>query len=367
MFPTFERHEQRMPHEGRWAILLCLLGLVLVLSMGAGTSVFAAQKSVGELVASNDSQDTTTFSSVYFVKTPQQLQRDFETIQNMTISFSGSYQEVPACVLQTLRNRLHGEKAAVELRTLMKYRAVVGIPFEDLTCDRQQMAYAEAASFLISQNRKLSRTQPCPKDFTEELYNFAFQGASCCNQYYGTGIKGCVRSFMGDSDASNVKHLMHRRWCLNPAMQSVGFGEFGRYGTMWSDDARREKFDYDQIAFPARGITPVNMLESNWAWHVTLNPAKYQLTSDTNGVKVCLTPAVFDPRTGVFSTYPGEVEIAMTNVSTEAFGVPLCVVFLPKNVKIEPGSAYCVEISGFSDADGNEQIIRYYVLFSEPL
>lgn len=304
-----------------------------------------------------------------FVKTWEQLQADFQKIRQKEIQYSGSLSSVPSNVSMFLPTPGSSTKPNDELKTLMRYRAVVGLPFEDLELDRAFTLHAAAAAYLLNTHGSLSHNPPCPEeDFSPDLYRFAIQGTSHSNIFWGdSGMTGCVRSFMKDSDPTNIVHMGHRRWCLNPSMKKTGFGEFGKFAAMWAFDTSRPLPDYDFIPFPARGLTPVNLLDATWAWSVTLNPKKYKLTSDVDKVTIHVTPTRFDTQKKTFTILPGELTVKDIHVSQMGFGVPLCVIFRPEGYECKPDTAYCVEIIGFSNTAGEPTLIQYWVVFCQPM
>lgn len=330
----------------------------------------AAPQSVSRMVqsAQAEKENFNPYVPPHFVKSKKQLQNDFATIRKMKIRYTGNLEGVPTTVTLTLQNPAFSQNSERELRILMLYRAVVGVPFEDLTLDRKQTAHAEAAAYLLHLHGSLSHSPPKPEDCLPEVYEFARQGTSCSNLYLGEGVRDCVRKFMDDSDPVNLAFLGHRRWCLNPWMSSTGFGEFGKFAAMWSFDQRRTMVDYDLIAFPACGLTPVNLLEENWAWNVSMNPKKYRLAGSRDNIRVHVSPATFDEKNGTFQVVSGkEIPVDSVSFSSEGYGVPMCVIFRPQGIVREPGSAYLVEILGFSDPNGKSKVIHYWVLFCEKL
>lgn len=313
------------------------------------------------------------FDSPDFVKTPKQLQAELAAIRKMKIEFSGQLSPgVPAAVAQELKNPVGQKKAIEELRTLMMYRAVVGVPYADMTLDRQQTAHALAAAMLLSKNDQLSHAPACPPGFPQDIYQLGHTGAASSNIHMDTGGKGTaesVRGYMNDSDPGNIDRLGHRRWCINPSMKTTGFGEYRNqsavYSAMWSFDRTRDmtKFDYDFIAFPARGLTPVDFLDADWAWNVSLNPKKYKLAGRPEDVRVRVTPSEINPKTAKFKKGPRPMPVDSMNVSQEGFGIALCVIFRPQGLTLTPGTAFCVEIDGFSDMTGKPCTIQYWVVF----
>jgi hypothetical protein len=93
-----------------------------------------------------------------------------------------------------------------------------------------------------------------------------------------------VDLWLDDSDASNIAKLGHRRWMLNPPMQTCGFGLSGRYTVIWAhDNARAQPAAQAWQAYPPPGFVPITCFANRAAWHVSLNPTDYavDLTSET--------------------------------------------------------------------------------------
>ncbi|MDO4551493.1 MAG: hypothetical protein Q4C96_09630 [Planctomycetia bacterium] len=313
------------------------------------------------------------YESPDFVKTPKQLKAEFAAIKKRKIEYTGELSDdVPAEIKQLLNNSALQKKAQNELRLLMAYRAVVGVPYEDMTLNRQQMAHAVAGSRLLHHVGKLTHTPDRPANYPQNLFDFGRIGTESSNIHWGTtgsGIVGSVRGYMNDSDPSNISRVGHRRWCINPGMSTTGFGEFGEYSAMWSFDRSRDlsDYDFDFIAFPARGLTPINMIESDWAWNVSLNNKKYKLSASPENVKVHLSPAKFNPKTAKFVKGNRTLPVDSLNVSQDNIGLQPCVIFRPTGIKLQPGMAFHVKIDGFEDMEGNPADIQYWVLFSAPI
>ncbi len=309
------------------------------------------------------------FESPNFVKTPTQLKAEFAAIRKMPITFTGQLAGTPAQLSPLLQNKVLQVAAENELRTLMAYRAVVGVPYDNMTLDRQQTAHAMAAAFLLNKIDRLDHNPPCPPGFPQDMYQFGHKGASCSNLFGGKGITGSVRGYMNDSDPGNIKSLGHRRWCINPGMLTTGFGEFGKYAAMWSFDGSQDlsQFDYDFLAFPARGLTPANMLDHDWAWNVSLNPKKYTLAVAPEAIKVRVTPGLINPKTAQFKKGPQPMPVDSVRLCQSGFGIPQCVIFRPRTPQLRDGAAYCVEIDGFRNPDGEEATIEYWVVFTQPI
>ena len=176
-----------------------------------------------------------------------------------------------------------------------------------------------------------------------------------------------VRDYMWDSSDRNIQHVGHRRWCINPAMLKTGFGKFGNYFAMWCSDASRKIVpDYDFFAFPARGITPVQLLRKEpYAWSVSLNRNKYR-TPTTDQIKVTVVPARLDIARARLTKEDQPLELEHVRVDDEAPAFPAAVIFRPKYVDAtKAGSSFWVDITGLKKIDDTPVTIGYFVAFTQ--
>lgn len=265
-------------------------------------------------------------------------------------------------VQQALRNaKLHAQREA-GLRALMAYRCICGLPYRDLKLDRTHTAHAQAAAQLMARTGQLEHRPPNPGMPNAE-YRFALLGTiSSCLSGHGSAALS-VQAFMDDSDRSNIDRLAHRRWCLNPAMLKTGFGSLGNFTAMWGvDSSRTEIPDYDFVAFPPRGFVPTECFGENYAWSVSLNRKKYR-PPDARAVKVLVSPARLNLRSGTLAKGPAALPLDYFNVSREPFGTAHCIIFRPRGVRVKAGTAYWVQIRGIADSSGGPAAVEYLVAF----
>ncbi|MCS7306495.1 MAG: hypothetical protein NZ602_15470, partial [Thermoguttaceae bacterium] len=206
-------------------------------------------------------------------RSPSLLAAELAAIQKMPIETVGQLPPgTPAVVLKTIKDPAAHARREAALRVLMNFRCLCGVPYKDLKLDWTYIAHCEAASYLLSKVGQLDHTPPNP-GLPDAEYRFGYEGTSKSNLSTSDSPTEAVRGFMDDSDQKNIDRLGHRRWCLNPAMQKTGFGSGWGYTAMWSmDDSRTEIPEYDFVAFPPRGVTPVASFRSHYAWSVSLNP-----------------------------------------------------------------------------------------------
>ena len=290
------------------------------------------------------------------------LAAELKEIQSLTIRTVGKPPKVTAAVQQALQDPALQAKREAGLRALMAYRCICGLPYRDMTLDWTYTAHNEAGSLLLTQIKQMTHTPENP-GLPEEEYRFAFQGTSSSNLFSAPGPVDAVHAFMDDSDAGNIKRIGHRRWCLNPAMAKTGFGCAGRYDVMWSFDGSRTQVpDYNFVAFPPRGFTPITSFHENYAWNVSLNPSKFQSPSEGK-VKVEIFPVRFNQHDHILSKAKSPLPLNYFHVSLEGFGIPYCVIFRPADFKIVAGSIYAVYVSGLTDSGGRDARVEYLVSF----
>lgn len=180
-------------------------------------------------------------------------------------------------------------------------------------------------------------------------------------------IREGVEYFVRDDGESNLSLLGHRRWLLNPAMNATGFGlansETGMsYVLMYAHDFGNADADWSQICWPSEGAFPAELMHSDLAWSVSLNPEKYQLSLCTP--KVSLTaPEIglkfeFDPITGQSDGF--------CTLSFENYGSGPCLIFRPDFSETDftdyqQNQCWQVSITGLYDLSGTPQSLEYTV------
>jgi len=250
--------------------------------------------------------------------------------------------------------------AVAAVRRLNAYRFLAGLP-ANVTLDADQSFSAQAGAKLLNAIGKLDHTPPNP-GLPEAEYQDGYNGTSHSNIYEGgagTPLASTVDGYMDDSDPGNIKALGHRRWCLNPQMQTTGFGKVDKFSAMWSMDSRRPNTpDWEMIAFPARGYMPTEYFHADFAWCVLLNTQHFK-APDLDTVEVSL-------RSLDDALQPGSpLEIDYKNVDTAGYGAGVAVIFKPKSLDTAPGRRYGVELKGLTTAASKPTTIRYVVEFAE--
>ncbi|HLW68170.1 MAG TPA: CAP domain-containing protein, partial [Gemmataceae bacterium] len=237
------------------------------------------------------------------------------------------------------------------LRRLKAYRYLAGVPYENLALDSEMNSACLAGAKLLEKLGKLDHTPPNP-GLPEADYQLGYKGTSHSNIAMGLGdLAKCVDGWMDDSDRGNIDRLGHRRWCINPAMQKTGFGRSGKYACMWSfDNSQKQMPDYDFVAWPPKGLLPVEYFGGKEAWSVSFNTTKYKVNASAVKANIYKTDASM--------AKGAALKMDFFHVDNGGYGIPNCVIFRPEGADVAPGKRYLVEIEGVAATP-----VRYMVEF----
>ncbi|MBQ3575000.1 MAG: Ig-like domain-containing protein, partial [Clostridia bacterium] len=174
-----------------------------------------------------------------------------------------------------------------------------------------------------------------------------------------------VKYFARDDGEFNLSVLGHRRWLLDPAMESTGFGlanaqSGNSFVVMHAVDGKNTDFEWDYVAWPAAGAFPTEFMQPDLAWSVSLNEKIYDLAA--SDIEITLE----EENLGLsFSFMPGkESGDGYCRISRENCGSGPCLIFRP-NFSMTGFEAYeqnqiwNVRISGLRDTSGEPAEIVY--------
>jgi len=244
------------------------------------------------------------------------------------------------------------------MRRLQSYRYLAGVPYRDLRLLDEFNIDAKAAAKICQKLGKLDHN-PMNPGLPEDEFKTALRGASRSNLGKGhADLPDAIDGFMDDSDDRNIAMIGHRRWCLNPPLQKVGFGRVEEYTAMYAFDESRRFADYDYISWPAQGLMPVNYFGGRHAWNVSLNPERYKKVKDTVAVTVYRTNAD-GMKTG------DALALDHKSVDTDEYGIDNCIIFRPREVNVAKGQRYRVAIDNLETVAGMKTSIEFTVEFCE--
>ena len=176
------------------------------------------------------------------------------------------------------------------LATLNIVRYIAGLNY-NVTLDSSYNEQSQAAALINQINGILSHSPTRPDGMSDSLYSLANTGCGHTNLAMGSAnLNTCiVNSWMNDSSASNISHVGHRSWCLNPKMGKTGFGAAGNYMAMYSMNSSNSS-NIKNIAWPAQNM-PVEYFSSDRAWSLftgqseTSSSVKVTLERKSDGKK----------------------------------------------------------------------------------
>jgi hypothetical protein len=263
-------------------------------------------------------------------------------------------------LLATASDSPTGERQAALIR-LAVYRRLCGVSDSALSLDPQYNIEAAAAAEACRRLGHLSH-EPTNAGMPAAEFEQALRGARSSNLASGMAdLVAAVDAWMDDSDADNLARLGHRRWCLNPPLQRVGFGRAERFFAMWAHDSSGPtRLEKPAICFPPPGCVPIDMFRPHYAWSVTLDPRAFQAPKP-GLVRIAIRKLV--DSTGP----PLATDLDFLHVDTSGCGIANCVIFRPTLASVAVGGGYEVTLEGLRDHDGRHVHIRFVTRFVDPL
>lgn len=275
------------------------------------------------------------------------------------------------------------------------YRYLAGLP-SDLRLDPALNRQAQHGAVLVSTAGHLTHYPKQPADMPKAFFDTGYASTSTSNLFLTPGGSGnmlasSVRSYMDDSDASNIDRLGHRRWILSPQLQNIGFGlaskakEGAQVETYYSamqvlDAGRGDGLDFNYSLYPNKGAFPLEVFSGQQAWSVQLNAKRFAAPS-LSEVRVELT-RMSDQRTWTFSedmvdeAFPaGYLNVEDSDLKwhqqayfkvndTTSYGKTYAIIFRPNDAQlIRDGERFSVHITGLRKPDGTPAEISYQTEF----
>ena len=263
------------------------------------------------------------------------------------------------------------------LEELNYIRWLAGVP-NNVTLNSDYTRKAQHGSVLLDAIDTLTHTPGRPSDMSDTFYQLGYDGTTHGNiavskMYMGSQVSGNItiprslRLYMEDSDSSNIAHVGHRRWLMNPRMTQTGFGISTRRGYSVtyvieeSNTVPSWPITDEFITWPAnKHPHPLEYFDAGTAWSITLNrevfsPINYssvnvRLIRERNGQVWNFSR----------STSNGYFSIAPDNVAYDE-----CIIFRPDNVTgYNTGETWRVEVSGLSRRNGGTGTLSYRVQFT---
>lgn len=275
-----------------------------------------------------------------------------EILFNEMSTYKDKYSSVP--VYNTVPLSLGSLSTNCQNKTLNLYnliRYVAGLD-SGVTNSATYRELAQACALANAVNGSLSHTPKKPEAMSPAMYDLAVKGAAASNISSGYQNSMCTLiGYMWDRSSST---LGHRRWILDPATETTGFGHAGSYYAMYALGYTRNSNKYNSrnnlaVAWPARNM-PVELMTTgcsnpdkySYSWSLSLGKA---LSRSTTSVSLVRTR---DKRTWTFdATSPSEDFI----VNNSGYGQVGCIIFDPhlKASAYQAGDVFQVHVKTASD------------------
>ena len=188
---------------------------------------------------------------------------------------------------------------------------------------------------LLAAHDYVDHYAPQPADMSDDFYGLAYLATSSSNiarfnWMRPTIIREGIAYFVRDDGDTNLPVLGHRRWLLNPMMNATGFGlansDTGMsYVSMYAHDMGNADAEWTRVCWPTAGVFPVELMHTNLAWSVSLNPEIYNV--QRSKIVVTLEEENLGLTFG-FNCSAGEGD-GFCTVNSDAYGAGPCIIFRP--------------------------------------
>ena len=244
---------------------------------------------------------------------------------------------------------LSGESKQNAFNMLNQFRYVAGLG-ADVKENPTYQKYSESGALLTAlyyaQTHTLSHSPSRPTCISDskydQLYKDGYIGCNQANLGFGhVNLPAVIKSWVGDSDASNIDRVGHRRWILSPKLEETGFGFVNKASSMYSFSGNAGSSTITTVAWPAKN-TPTSFFNKSDAWSVS-----FQKTISASSISVKLVRKS-DNKTWNFSSAAADGAFYVNN---QGFGsLRNCVIFRPNDLQtIEEDDVFTVTVNNTAD------------------
>lgn len=254
-----------------------------------------------------------------------------------------SYSKKPSVKVPYSPGRLSTKTLNQGIRMVNLIRYIAGVS-NNVTLNDDYSAKAQAASLVMAINGSLSHKPNRPLNMEDSLYTLGAQGAASSNLGGQDTLNYAIgRSYMDDSDDSNIDRVGHRRWVINPKMSATGFGGVYNSFAMYTWDMKNKSAPEYGVVWPAQTM-PIEYFGVDVPWSISMG---YEV--NRNDVNVQLV-RLRDNREWNFNSiiYNGNPGRHF-NVDNDASGAKGCIIFRPERETVGEylkGDTFQVTISG---------------------
>ncbi len=271
---------------------------------------------------------------------------------------NGDYYQVKPSVVATYKaGSLQEEVLTDILKQLNYFRWLAGL--NGVGINREYLEQSQKGSVLLAASSEFAHAPSRPSDMDQEFYNAAKAATNgeigfSANISSGSKPANAVKGYL--DDVNNIyPNVGHRLSLLDCMATDASFGYAKDKGVinMFRGTANNNEVYY---SWPACGYFPINAMDPNAMWSVSINSNKYDVTNEaeiilrTNGKEYVLEPGdiyVDDIYNAYYYNIPAELKSYLTN-GTKSF---------VDGKKVE------VEFKGIADKMGNTYMIKYPIRF----
>lgn len=258
-------------------------------------------------------------------------------------------------VIPDTLGRLSQDTKDSALAILNNFRFIAGltsVTWDDTLEDQQQ-----AGCMINAMNGDIDHYPVQPSGLSDELYALGCLGTSTSN--LGAGYGTLNLSILGYMSDVGISSLGHRRWCLNPSMESVCMGAVSNSNTRYRHFYSMYSFDRSlsagvkTVAWPAQN-TPIEYFDSRESfdsgafWSLSLG---YPINKES--VQVVVTK-----KGGPTWKFSSDTSNGSFDVNNGNYGQQGCIMFKPPVTSYRDGDQFTVTV-----ILEEEQAIQYTVTF----
>lgn len=339
-----------------------MLVIVFCLLIAASVPILSFAAS-GEKAAAAETSSPETAGLNVICRSPEAI-KTFASRHPASLDQPVTYKTEPSLSGTYSAGILSDETQQSALNLINQIRYIAGLD-GDVTIAESYSELASASTLINCLNGSQSHYPKRPNQLADSQYNTLYSegyiGSTESNLGTGTVIKtlnqAVLDGWMHDSDTRNISCVGHRRWLLNPATGSTGFGVTQKssvyYHAMYAHD-RGAAGGQTGVAWPAQNMPvqyfrPVGVTDKKLpAWSVSFGKEL-----DADSIRVTLV-RVSDHTTWTFSNTSSSGDFYVDN---QRYGQTGCVIFRPDTLtSVSAGDIFHVTISGVENTDISYQV-----------
>ena len=288
--------------------------------------------------------------------------RDLEASLFRPLTEGELYEETPSISEPLVIGRPSDNAIVNGIKAINYARYLANLPY-DLTVSGELSAEAQYGAFVMNATDQFTHTPVDDGSLPRDIFARGRDAVGSSNIGMGyRGIKALYEfnmSCMHDSDNQNIDRVGHRRWLLNPNMQTVGMGISGPYcAAKIFDRSRQPREEPEFIAWPGAGVFPIrtDFQLSDLAWSISLDKELGQIQD-----AAVIVTRTNDNKTWIFDEVGSrEGTLEYFNIDNGIFGFGPALIFRPDLGEISHGDEFKVSFA-VSDTVSGEYTVKFFM------